>query len=198
MALATLVSGPMGVRGRSCGMRQSFPCQDSDQNAAAKNWYAVQTRSRHEKKVAAWLADNGIQAYLPLVREVHLWSDRRKVVEVPLFPGYAFIRSSGSAATAVRVFQTDGVVSMVGPGLCGTPIPDQEIEAVQRLLAHETPCMNHPFLKVGQKVRIRGGALDGIEGILLACKSENRLVVSVEMIQRSLAVPIEGYDVQVL
>jgi transcription antitermination factor NusG len=161
-------------------------------------WYAVQTRSRHERTVTALLRGNGIQTYLPLVREVHRWSDRRKLVEVPLFPGYAFIRSSGSAEVASRVVRLDGVVSLVGSGPCGTPIPDKQIEAIQTLLDHDLPYVNHPFLRVGQRVRIQGGALDGVEGILLARKGENRLVLSIEMIQRSIAVPIEGYDVQVV
>ena len=146
--------------------------------------------------MAAQLHGHGIHTYLPLVPEVHRWSDRRKVVDVPLFPGYAFIRSANSVETTAKVVRIDGVVSMVGTRPCGTPIPQEEIEAIQRLLTNDIPYVNHPFLKVGQRVRVRGGALDGVEGILLARTGEISLVISVEMIQRSLAVRIEGLDLQ--
>ncbi len=159
-------------------------------------WYAVQTRSRHEKKVVARLQNSGIHAYLPLVSQLHRWNDRRKLVAVPLFPGYAFIRAANYSETAITVARTDGVVTIVGAGERGTSIPDEEIEAIQRVLAQPFPCAAYAFLKIGQRVRIRGGALDGIEGILLARKGETSLVISVEMIQRSLAVRIDGFDVE--
>src|SRR5271167_3339563 len=127
--------------------------------ASKERWYAVQTRSQHEKVVASQLEQHGVRTYLPLLAEVHRWSDRRKVIHVPLFPGYAFIHAVTSPDTVAKVVRIDGIVSIVGPRGQGTPIPDEEIEAVQRLLTHEIPYVNHPFLKVGQRVRIRGGAL---------------------------------------
>ena len=163
-----------------------------------KKWYAVHTRSRHEKAVAAQLRDRGVDTYLPLVEEIHRWSDRRKLVQVPLFPGYAFIHACESAETASTVAEVESVVKIVGTRPGGTPIPDQEIEALQRLLSRKVPCAYHPFLKVGQQVRIRGGALDGLEGTLVAVKGANSLVISIELIQRSLAVRIEGYDVEMV
>ena len=159
-------------------------------------WYAIQTRSRHEKVVATRLGNHGIHTYLPTVAEVHRWSDRRRLVHVPLFPGYAFIRSGDPAETIAIVMRTEGVLGVLGAGLYGTPIPDEEIKAITRVLAERIPYANHPFLNIGQRVRVRGGPLDGVEGILLARKREAALVISIEMIRRSLAVCIEGYDVQ--
>jgi transcription antitermination factor NusG len=158
----------------------------------------VHTRSRHEKAVAAQLRRRGVDTYLPLVAEIHRWSDRRKLVQVPLFPGYAFIRACDSNATLAAVAQVESIVAIVGARPGGTPIPDAEMEAVHRLVSHNIPCVNYPFLKVGQRVRIRGGALDGVEGTLVAVKGSTTLVVSIELIQRSLAVRIEGYDIEVV
>jgi transcription antitermination factor NusG len=164
--------------------------------ASEQHWYALQTRSRHEKSVANLLQTYGICAYLPLVPEVHEWSDRRKTVQVPLFSGYVFIRSSDTNDAMSRIIRTDGVVNVLGCRPRGTPIPNEEIESVKALLAHKIPYRNHTFPEIGQRVRIRGGALNGVEGILLAQKSETSLVISVNMIQRSLAMRIDGYEVE--
>jgi transcription antitermination factor NusG len=165
---------------------------------APKKWYAVHTRSRHEKAVAAQLRRRGVDTYLPLVEEIHRWSDRRKRVQVPVFPGYAFIHACESATTVATLAQIESVVRIVGAHPGGTPIPDAEMEALQRLLSRNVPCVNHPFLQVGQRVRVRGGALDGVEGTLIAVKGATTLVISIELIQRSLAVRIEGYDVEMV
>lgn len=167
-------------------------------NTRTEKWYAIQTRSRHEKSVANLLQCYGVHTYLPLVSEVHTWSDRHKTVQVPLFSGYVFIHSVDSNEELSKVIRTEGVVGIVGAGQRGAPIPKEEIETVRRLLTHEIPCRNHIFLDIGQRVRIRGGALDGVEGILLSQKSETSLVVSVNMIQRSLAIRIEGYEAEAI
>jgi transcription antitermination factor NusG len=175
---------------------QASTCCGMASPGTAERWYAVQTRSRHEKKVAARLQDSGVYTYLPLVPQVHHWSDRRKLIDVPLFPGYAFIRAANYTQTAATVVRTGGVVTIVGAGARGTAIPDEQIAAIQTVLAQQFPCTTQPFLKIGQRVRVRGGALDGLQGILLARKGETSLVISVEMIQRSLAVRIDGFDVE--
>ena len=163
-----------------------------------KKWYAVHTRARHEKAVAAQLRGRGVETYLPLVEEIHRWSDRRKRVQVPLFPGYTFIHALECAETVATVAQIESVVRIVGAGPSGTPIPDAEFEAVHKLVSNNIPCVNYPFPQVGQRVRICGGALDGVEGTLLALKGTTSLVVSIQLIQRSLAVRIEGYDIEVV
>lgn len=162
---------------------------------ADQAWYAVATRPRHEKMVVARLQSQGVDTYLPVAAEVHRWSDRRKVVYPPVFPGYAFIHAHlGQSAAAVK--KTDGVLGILGNGRQAIPIPDREIESVQKLLASDRPWEMHPFLRIGQRVRIRGGAFDGLEGILLERKGDDRVVVSIELIQRSLAVRLEGYDIE--
>ncbi len=161
------------------------------------NWYALQTRARHEKSVAErLLQEQNLITFLPLVREVHRWSDRRKVVELPLFSCYVFVRLVPGSAESLRVCRTDGVFRIVGVRGQGLPIPDEQIEAVRTLVGQQLPWSVHPFLKIGQRVRIRGGSLDGVEGILLSRDGDRTLVVSVDAIQRSLAVHIEGYDVE--
>jgi len=161
-------------------------------------WYAVHTRSRHEKFVAYQLQMRGVHHYLPIVTETHRWSDRRQRVEVPLFPGYIFVRVSDDNVRRVEVLRTPGVVRFVGAPPAGTIIPEGEIESVRVLVGASAPWASYPFLKVGQRVRIRGGALDGVEGILLRRNGENSLVISVDAVQRSLAVSINGYDLEAI
>ncbi len=164
--------------------------------AEEARWFAIRTRSRHEKVAAQQLETQQIETFLPLVTQVHHWSDRRMQVEMPLFSGYAFVRVAPGASDRLRVLRTHGVVSFVGIHGEGIPIPDSQIEDIRTLLAHKVPFKNHTFLRVGQRVRIRGGALDGVEGILSAHNQDRSLVISVEPIQRSLSIRIEGYDVE--
>jgi transcription antitermination factor NusG len=117
---------------------------------------------------------------------------------VPLFAGYGFVRVSDSPAHLLRVLQTVGVNGFVMMNGSPVPVPEQELEDVRRLLANEISCRAYPFLKIGQKVRIRGGCLDGLEGVLTSENKDHSLVVSIEAIQRSLAIRIEGYDVEAI
>jgi transcription elongation factor/antiterminator RfaH len=159
-------------------------------------WYAIQTRPRHEKSAAAELGQKGITTFLPLVTHIHRWSDRRKKVELPLFTGYAFVNIAPTPETRVSVLRTNGVLNFVGSHNHGAPIPESQIQGIRSLLANKIPFSPHCFLKVGQRVRIRGGCLEGVEGILIRHNGDQRLVLSVDMIQRSLAISIEGYDVE--
>jgi transcription antitermination factor NusG len=159
-------------------------------------WYAVHTRARHEKMVFQRLQEQGVDTFLPIVKETHRWSDRKKIVEIPLFSCYVFAHLLPGNQERQRIFRTDGVLQIVGVRGEGTPIPDDQIEAVKAVLAERLPWSAHPFLKIGQRVRIRSGALNGVEGILIARNGDRTLVVSVDVIQRSLAVRIEGYDVE--
>jgi transcription antitermination factor NusG len=162
------------------------------------NWYAIQTRSRHEKFVSYQLQSRGIEHYLPIITEVHSWSDRKKKVELPLFSGYVFVHVAPINEERVRVLRADGVVRFVGPSAEGTPIPEEEIQSVRMLIDQKVPWVAHPFLKVGQRIRIRGGALDGVEGIFQSRSGEDMLVVSVDAIQRSLSISIRGYNIEVV
>jgi transcription antitermination factor NusG len=138
----------------------------------------------------------GLEAFLPVITQVHKWSDRNRQVEVPLFSGYSFVRVAYNSENRVRVLQTQGVVSFVGVQNSGTPIPDSQIEDIKTLLARAVPFHEHSFLRIGQRVRVRGGALDGVEGILEAQKGDRSLVISLEPIQRSLSICIDGYEVE--
>lgn len=159
-------------------------------------WYAIRTRSRHEKMVADQLDRLGVENFLPLVKRTRQWSDRVKEIELPLFSGYTFVRVVLSSQDRLRVLQTHGVAGFVGINCCGTAIPENQIEDIRTLLSSDVPFEEQPFLRVGQRVRIRGGALDGVEGILSAQNDDRSLVISLEPIQRSLSVRIQGYTVE--
>lgn len=168
------------------------PLHDRDN----EHWYAVHTQSRHEKKIDAHLRQKGITTFLPLITQVHYWSDRRKKVEMPLFPCYTFVRIPPDAHARLAVLKAPGVIGLVGNNWVGTPIPEAEIEQIRRVLESRTAFSSYPFIRVGQRVRIRGGSLDGVEGILTDQKGNGSLVLSVSLIQRSIAVSIAGYDVE--
>jgi transcription antitermination factor NusG len=159
-------------------------------------WYAVSSRSRHETMVATALTNTGVTTFLPLVSEMHSWSDRRKLVDVPLFPGYVFVQIPNSAEAKLRVLKTSGVVQFVGNRKGAVPIQDKEISDVRAALEQKIGCSPYPFLQLGQRVRIRGGSLDGVEGILVGRDSATKLVISIELIQRSLAISVYNFDVQ--
>ena len=159
-------------------------------------WYAVCSRSRHEKILAATLTNTGVTTFLPLVSETHSWSDRRKLVDVPLFPGYVFVQIPNTAEAKLHVLKTSGVAHFVGNRRGAVVIPDKEISDVRALLEQKISCSPHPFLQLGQRVRIRGGSMDGVEGILVGCDSASKLVISIELIQRSLAVSVYNLDVE--
>jgi transcriptional antiterminator NusG len=163
---------------------------------AAVFWFAVQTRPRHEKRVNTELREKGIHSFLPLHREKRRWSDRYSWVELPLFSQYLFVRVPSSLELRTRVLRTTGVVQFVGGLGRGTPIPDHQIENLQAIVAQRIPMMPHEFLRVGERVRIRGGALEGIEGILSAIRNDKSLVVSVDLIQKSVAIRIDGFEVE--
>jgi transcription antitermination factor NusG len=154
-------------------------------------WYAVHVRSRSEKAVEYRFRAKGLTTFVPVATEVHRWSDRQKVIEVPLFACYVFVRLIMSHTNRLKVLNVDGVFSFVGGCGQGTPIPDPQIDAVRTLVSQNVPWSPH-----------LGGALDGIEGILLsrdrAETQAETLVLSVVALQRSLAVRVAGYQVEVL
>jgi transcriptional antiterminator NusG len=163
-----------------------------------ENWYALLTRARHEKNVAHRLAEVGVTSFLPVVTELRQWSDRKKLVEFPLFSCYVFAKLAPTNEGRMKALRIDGVYSLVGARAEGTPIPEEQIEAIRRITEEQLAWRVHPFLKIGQRVRIRSGALDGVEGILSGRAGESTLIVSIDAIQRSLAVRIEGYDIEPL
>ena len=165
-------------------------------NAEEERWFAVHTYARHEKVVDQELRDLGITSFLPLAKQVRQWSDRRKVVEFPVFGCYVFVKVVPNHQERLRVLRVNGVLKFVGIHGAGISIPEEQINAVRVLVEEKLPVCSHPFLKIGQRVRIRGGALNGVEGILNSRSGEHTLVVSLDVIQRSLSVQISGYDVE--
>jgi transcription antitermination factor NusG len=132
-----------------------------------ESWFAIETRYRFESKAARQLREKGVEAFLPMRREVRRWSDRKKSIEVPLFPGYVFVRLDGSRVNRLCVLQTEGVLGFVGSHHEPAKIPEAQIRDLQSLLAKKMSCSLHPFLKVGQRVRIRGGAWTGSKAFFL-------------------------------
>lgn len=165
---------------------------------AELSWFAIQTRPRYEKKVAFKLQENGIRIFLPLRSAKHQWTDRQQLLHSPLFPGYLFAQVASGANARASVLRTNGVSGFVGVRGIGIPILDDEIEALQALVEHRVPFEPHPYLKIGQRVRIRGGCLDGIKGVLVVANSDQSLVVSVDLIQRSVAIRISGYNIEAI
>lgn len=159
-------------------------------------WFAVQTRPRHEKKVSLGLTEKGIHCFLPLQREKRHWSDRQQWVELPLFSQYVFVRIAHTTEVRVRVLRTSGVLRFAGATSYGTAIPDEQIDSLKSVVRHRIPLARYDFLKVGEKVRVRGGALDGIVGVLSAVKNDRTLVLSVDLIQKSVAIRIDGFEVE--
>ena len=163
-----------------------------------EHWYALHTRPRHEKLVAQRLTERGVETFMPTVTEVHRWSDRKKSVQLPLFSCYVFAKFIPNRSDRLQVLRVGGVLGLVGSQGEGTPIPDSQIDAVKTLIGGAVPWSPYPFLKIGQRVRIRGGALEGMEGILVSRNGNETLVISVDALQRSLAVRVEGYQVEAI
>jgi len=159
-------------------------------------WYAVHTVARHEKRVVQQLEESCIHTFLPLIEQRRRWSDRWARVDVPLFTCYAFVQIVQASAERLRVLRVPGVLGFVGQERGGSPIPDQEIENLQTLLREKLPMAAHPFVSAGKRVRLRGGSLDGVTGILLGRAGESSLIVSVELLQRSVSLRVEGYAVE--
>jgi transcriptional antiterminator NusG len=159
-------------------------------------WYAVSTRSRQEKACANVLQTLGIRVFLPTLTEIHRWSDRKKAVTVPLFPSYLFVQIAVSRQSQLRILKVPGCVNFVGNQSGPLAIPEAEIEDIRSLLLNRTDCSPYPFLNVGERVRVFGGALDGVEGTLVSKGPDTKLVISIALIQRSIAVSAYGLDVR--
>src|SRR5215469_12700542 len=159
-------------------------------------WYAAQTCANHEKRVMAQLGQRAVEAYLPLYESVRKWKDRRVRLELPLFPGYVFVRLP--LRDRLRVVQTPSIVRLVG--LNGRPIAlaDQEIETLRLKLTRDIRVEPYPYLKVGQRVRVRTGSLYGLEGILVRKKNAVRFVISLDLIMRSVSVEIDVAELEPL
>mgnify|MGYP001257698212 FL=1 len=160
------------------------------------HWYALRTKSRHEKLVRDQLDKQGIEPLLPTVKRLSQWKDRKKEIEVPLFSGYCFVRfTQGEKAPVQKV---TGVVEIVGSRSRPEPIPEQEIDALRRLMISVLPYDPHPYLHEGMQVEVVRGPLQGVQGILLRKEKRHRLVIGIRLIQQAAAVEIDVNDVVVV
>ena len=153
-------------------------------------WFALQIRSRYEKIAATLLRGKGYELFLPLYKSRRCWSDRIKELELPLFPGYLFCRFDPLDRLPILV--TPGVIQVVGIGRNPAPVDDAEITNIQTAVQSGLPRQPWPFLQVGQRVKVKRGPLQGLEGILLDFKGRQRLVLSVTLLQRSVAIEVDG------
>jgi len=164
----------------------------SNPNGTAR-WYALRTKSRHEKLVRDRLIGLGIEQLLPTVKRMSQWKDRKKEIEVPLFSGYCFGRFAWQERTPV--LKVLGVVEIVGGGSRPEPIPDEEIAAIKTLITSVLPYDPHPYLHEGMPVEVIRGPLRGVRGTLLRKDKRHRLVIGVRLIQQAAAVEIDVNDV---
>lgn len=153
-------------------------------------WFALQVRSRYERNVASFLDGQGYEWFLPTYLSRRRWSDRIKELELPLFPGYLFCRFNPQER--LPILRTPGMISIVGTAKTPTAVDASEIVSLRTLVNSELPRQPWPFLKVGQKVRIECGALAGLEGILLQKKGCDRIILSVSLLQRSVAAEVDS------
>ncbi|HEY2471971.1 MAG TPA: UpxY family transcription antiterminator [Terracidiphilus sp.] len=156
-------------------------------------WCAIYTRHQHEKTVSEMLQVKGFEVFLPLYESVRRWKDRKKLLSLPLFPGYVFIR--GAIEHRLPVLTTPGVHMIISRGERVATIPEEEIEAIRRTVEGQYRVEPHPFLRCGERVRVVRGSLEGVEGVLTRKKNLYRLVLSVEMLAQSVAVEIDALDV---
>lgn len=160
-----------------------------------RKWYAVYTRSRHEKVAAEELWSKQIECFLPLHERVSKWKDRRKTVQFPLFPGYLFVRVS-VLERRLDILRVPSVVRIIGFQGMPEPIPDEQIQAVKSLVFNQMELDPYPYITEGDRVRIVRGPLRGLEGLLLEKKNRYTFVLSIDLIQQSVACEIDAADVE--
>jgi transcription antitermination factor NusG len=160
-----------------------------------QHWFVAYTCPRHEKYVSKQLADRHIEAFLPLYRETRKWKDRRKLVELALFPGYIFVRIH--ERERLKVLQLAGVVRFVTHQGRLAALNDEEIESLRSGLEKGVLAQPHPLLRVGRRVRVSRGPMAGVEGVLLRRKDKVRVVVSIEAIQQSIALELDASDLDI-
>jgi transcription antitermination factor NusG len=152
-------------------------------------WYAVYTSANHEKRVTQQLSQRSIEHLLPLYDSIRRWKDRRVHLQMPLFPGYVFVRFA--LRDRLQVLQIPSVVRLVSFGGHPAPLQEEDIRAIQNCLSHGNRVEPYPYLQVGRRARVKSGPLEGLEGIILRRKNKTRFILSFELIMRSVAVEIE-------
>jgi transcription antitermination factor NusG len=157
-------------------------------------WYAAYTKSRHEKVVRSGLEGLGFEVFLPIVRKLRHWSDRKKLVGTPLFPSYVFVRCAQEER--VRAYGLKGLVRFVTSGNRPVPVPPSEIEAIREVLSRDVPFDPHPKLQSGHAVRVVAGPLRGITGRLVRRGRHCRLLLAISALGQAVSVEVDATDVE--
>jgi len=170
-------------------------CEAPANSPTRAHWYAVYANSRHEKVVARQLEQRGIETFLPLYRTWHRWKDRRRQVELALFPSYVFVKIG--AQEKLRVLQVSGVVHFVSFNGQLAALPAEDIEGLRARLSGQFKIEPHPYIHTGRRVRVRSGPMEGMEGIVVRRKNRCRVIFSIDLIKRSLAIEVDEADLEV-
>lgn len=179
-----------------CGDRLVATKRHVTDSGGAMSWYAVYTKPRHERKINAHLIREGVTTFLP---ELERWSrrkDRKKKIMYPIFPGYLFINTELSVENRLKVIKTRGVVRILGNKGIPTAIPENQIEAIQRIVDNNKEISPYPYMKTGQIVRVMSGPLNGVEGIFISDKGKGKLIISVDILHRAVSVAIDETNVE--
>jgi transcription antitermination factor NusG len=162
-------------------------------------WYVVHVRSRHEARVTERMVKIGIEAFLPVIEKMSRWKDRKKLVSFPLFPGYLFVRIGENQNAKLLILKTPGVIRFIGR-ISGEPeaVPDEQVLSLKRLVESKENLDPYPYLKEGNKVRIKSGPLAGVEGILVDRKGIHNLVLAVDILRQGVSVQVDAYIVEPL
>jgi transcription termination/antitermination protein NusG len=163
-------------------------------NGPSSHWWAIYTRHQHERVVADMLSAKGLETFLPAYDSIRRWKDRQKLLSLPLFPCYVFVK--GAFNRRLQVVSTPGVHMILSHGERAAVIPESEIDAIRQTVEGHFRVEPHPFLRCGERVRVTRGSLQGVEGILVRKKNQFRLVLSVDMLAKSVAVEIDAADVE--
>lgn len=158
------------------------------------DWYAVYTRHQHERAVAESLTGRGLEVFLPVYEALRQWTDRQKRLSLPLFPCYVFFR--GNPERRARVLSTPGVHSIVGFGGRPAAIEKSQVDAVRLAVENHFRVEPHPFLRTGDRVRVRCGSLAGVEGILVRKRSFARLIISADLLQKSVSIEVDACSIE--
>jgi transcription antitermination factor NusG len=159
-----------------------------------EGWYAVYTKHQHEKSATNLLARKGFNVLLPLYHTAHRWKDRMQIVALPVFPCYLFLRAS--LQRKLEILQTPGVFWLVGQGGHASLVPDSDIESIRKIMQGRAHAEPHPYLKSGDRVRVLAGPMAGVEGILTRVKNRYRVVLSVDLLQKAVAVEVDISSVE--
>ncbi len=165
--------------------------------SASEDWYVLQNRARFERRICQHVHAKHQKAYVPLTKSRHRWSDRVQTVETPLFAGHVFVRACSADDDRLAILHTNGVYGFVTFNGEIARIPDQQINDLRRIESQNSPWSPYPFLKSGRRIRICGGCLDGLEGIYIAERGR-KLVISIEPMQRSIAIDVDAYDIELI